>query len=251
MDTKGFFEFINVIYTYDKGKSVVDSLCNGKIRYSSFTSKMFRKRKAFESSVFTCCLENPNFIEQLLIYENRFKKSLEGYAQSHWFDVEYDRLQQPREYFTRKYHEVRRRQIELALAYIEKVRNPQSTNPSFSDNSSKEKVAPYFEGFTSEEVTKLFDFLVEKRYLLNPSKDDFLYYFGGGNGNQPAATLEWNMSKKKNSLAFLIGTLFKGDRNFWDKAELIFGTTGLKGLYHGKRESERSEHEIVKFVVDL
>ena len=221
MNTKGLFEFINVIYTYDKGKSVVDSLCNGKIRYSSFTSKMFRKRKAFEASVFTCCLENPNFIEQLLIYENRFKKSLEGYAQSHWFDVEYDRLQQPREYFTRKYHEVRKRQIELALVYIEKVKNPKLTDSCTTiETTSVEPEIPHFEGHSVEVIERVFEYLMSKKCLdCNTQKEDFVYYFTGM-GEVPTNRLRW--CSKKKYIPMFVEELYRNDIRKWEKTTYIF-----------------------------
>ena len=41
-------------------------------------------------------MENDNFKEQLLIYENEFKQSIENYANSHWFDVEYDITKHPK-----------------------------------------------------------------------------------------------------------------------------------------------------------
>lgn len=246
MDTKGLFDFINVIYTNDKGKALIESLCKGKVRYRSFTQQMFSKRRAFEKSVFTCCLENPKFMEELLIYENRFKQSLEGYSKSSWFDVEYNRLDQPREFFTRKFHEVRRRQIELALEYIEKVKNPQLTNNNDSMGMERQ---PYYEGFSEDEINSLFDFLMERRYLdCETLREDFIYYFTG-KGEQPQNILKWCQSNVQ--LAILIGTLCDKDDKLWAKAERIFGIAHLKSSYNNAPESTMNKSEIRSFVKDL
>ena len=90
MNTKGFFDFYNTIYTYDKGQSVINALRYRKMTFSHWAEGLFKKRKNCEACIFTCFLENDKFKEQLVMYENRFKKSLSGYARSRRFDVEYD-----------------------------------------------------------------------------------------------------------------------------------------------------------------
>ena len=220
MNTKGLFDFYNVIYTYDKGDSVIKALCSGKMRFSRWVDSMFKKRKAFEACVFTCYLENDKFKEQLLIYENRFKQSLEGYVKSKWFDEEFDRKQNPCEFFTRKYHEVRKRQIELALEYIEKVKNPRTTNLSVQSETSVENVVPHFEGYSTEVITDVFEYLIDIKYLdAHTSKEDFLYYFTG-EGEIPTNRLKWRANKV--DTAIFVETLFGKSKKRWDITAYIF-----------------------------
>lgn len=242
MNTKGLFDFYNVIYTYDKGDSVIKALCSGKMRFSRWADSMFKKRKAFEGSVFTCYLGNDKFMEQLLIYENRFKQSLDGYAKSNWFDTEYDRKQNPREFFTRKYHEVRKRQIELALVYIDKVRNPKNVQVQVEVERK-----PYYEGYSVEKITQLFDFLIKKGFLdCNTSKDEFIYYFTGV-GEQPTNTLKWCRANVQ--LAILIGKLFDTDGKKWHKAEQIFGITHLKSSFFNASDKTFDKSEVNAFII--
>lgn len=250
MNTKGFFDFYNTIYTYDKGKTVINALRNRKITFSHWAESMFKKRKNCEACIFTCFLENDKFKEQLVIYENRFKKSLSGYARSNRFSVEYDIKKNPRKFFERKYHEVRKRQIELILEYIEKVKNPNSTNPIASAEASVDNRPPHYTYTNIDKTILLFNFLVEKGYLLNPSQNDFVYYMTG-EGEHPTSCLRWNMSKKKFTLSIFIKKMFGDEVNFWDTAEKIFGVKGLKTLYGSWKSRGEKPHEIIDFVLKL
>lgn len=251
MNTKGLFEFINVIYTYDKGQSVVDALCRRKLRFSRWAESMFKKRKAFEACVFTCNMDNKDFKTQLLIHENRFKESLEGYAKSKWFDEVYDRKKQPQEFFMQKYHEVRKKQIELALAYIEKIKNPNITTLIESNEGSVEKAVPHFEGYSVQKITELYNFLIERGYLdAHTPEDDFIYYFTG-EGKVPASCLKWCKTKNKNTLSLFVKNLVGDQAHFWEKSEKIFGVTGLKGSYYQMGEDKIRTHELTDFIVDL
>ena len=249
MNTKGLFEFINVIYTYDKGQSVVDALCRRKLRFSCWVESMFKKRKAFEACVFTCNMENKDFKTQLLIHENRFKESLEGYAKSKWFDEVYDRKKQPQEFFMQKYHEVRKRQIELALAYIEKIKNPNITTLIESNEGSVEKAVPHFEGYSVQKITELYNFLIGRGYLdAHTPKDDFIYYFTG-EGNVPTNGMKW--VGKNVDLSILITLLFgHNDERRWKKSEEIFDKKYLRSSYSNIR-FDIDKTEIACFVKNL
>lgn len=250
MKTDGFFAFYNALYTGDNGNEVINALRYRKITLEKWKKDIFKKRRDCEACIFTCFLENDKFKEQLVIYENEFKQSIENYANSHWFDVEYDITKHPRKHLARRYHEIRKRQIELVLKYIEKVKNPNSANPIGSAEASVDNRPPYFKGGTVEEMTMLFDYLVTNRYLLETSKENFIYYFTG-EGEPPTSCLQWNMDKKKNTLSILIATMFKGEKDFWDKAERIFGVKGLKGSYYGWVNQGNNTHEIIDFIADL
>ena len=118
MNTRGFFDFYYALYA----KGGDDVVINTMYRKQGGVRKLFfditKKREACEACIFTCFLENDKFKEQLVIYENEFKQSIENYAHSHWFDVEYDITKHPRKHLARRYHEIRKRQIELVLKYI-------------------------------------------------------------------------------------------------------------------------------------
>lgn len=58
MNTKGFFEFYNTIYTYDKGKTVINALRNRKMTFNHWAEGMFKKRKNCEACIFTCPFES-------------------------------------------------------------------------------------------------------------------------------------------------------------------------------------------------
>jgi hypothetical protein len=220
MTTKGFFDFYNTIYTYDKGQSVINALRYRKMTFSHWAEGLFKKRKNCEACIFTCFLENDKFKEQLVMYENRFKKSLSGYARSRRFDVEYDIKKNPRKFFERKYHEVRKRQIELILEYIEKVKNPNSTNPIASAEASVDNRPPHFEGRTVEKMTKVFEYLISKGHLDgNTAKEDFIYYFTG-EGEIPSVKLKWRTAKI--NTAIFIETLFGEAKKKWDITSYIF-----------------------------
>ena len=111
----------------------------------------------------------------MVIYENEFKQSIENYAHSHWFDVECDITKHPRKHLARRYHEIRKRQIELVLKYIEKVRNPKITNLSVSAEPSVDNRPTHYTYTNIDKRITLFNYLVEKGYLLNPSRNDFVY----------------------------------------------------------------------------
>ena len=250
MDTRGFFDFYYALYA----KGGDDVAINTMYRKQGGVRKLFfditKKREACEACIFTCFLENDNFKEQLLIYENEFKQSIENYKTSRWFNDDFGKEEKSPDYYARKYHEIRKRQIELILKYIEKVKNPNSTNPIGSAEASVDNRPPYFKGGTVEEMTMLFDYLVTNRYLLETSKENFIYYFTG-EGEPPTSCLQWNMDKKKNTLSILIATMFKGEKDFWDKAERIFGVKGLKGSYYGWVNQGNKTHEIIDFIADL
>ena len=123
-------------------------------------------------------MENDKFKEQLVIYENEFKQSIGNYAHSHWFDVEYDITKHPRKHLARRYHEIRKRQIELVLKYIEKVRNPKITNLSVSAEPSVDNRPTHYTYTNIDKTITLFNYLVEKGYLLNPSQNDFVHIRG-------------------------------------------------------------------------
>lgn len=250
MNTDRFFAFYNALYTGDNGNEVINALRYRKITLEKWKKDIFKKRRDCEACIFTCFLENDKFKEQLVIYENEFKQSIENYANSHWFDVEYDITKHPRKHLARRYHEIRKRQIELVLKYIEKVRNPNSTNPITSAEASVDNRPPHYTYTNIDKTILLFNFLVEKGYLLNPSQNDFVYYMTG-EGEHPTSCLRWNMSKKKFTLSIFIKKMFGDEVNFWDTAEKIFGVKGLKTLYGSWKSRGEKPHEIIDFVLKL
>ena len=90
MNTRAFFDFYYALYA----KGGDDVVINTMYRKQGGVRKLFfditKKREACEACIFTCFLENDNFKEQLLIYENEFKQSIERYKTSHWFDDDFD-----------------------------------------------------------------------------------------------------------------------------------------------------------------
>ena len=220
MKTDGFFAFYNALYTGDNGNEVINALRYRKITLEKWKKDIFKKRRDCEACIFTCFLENDKFKEQLVIYENEFKQSIENYAHSHWFDVEYDITKHPRKHLARRYHEIRKRQIELVLKYIEKVRNPKITNPIASTEASVDNRPPHFEGHTVEKMTKVFEYLISKGHLDgNTAKEDFIYYFTG-EGEIPSVKLKWRTAKI--NTAIFIETLFCEVQKKWHITSYIF-----------------------------
>ena len=109
---------------------------------------------------------------------------------------------------------------------------------------------PHYTYTKIDDIITLFNYLVEKGYLLNPSQNDFVYYMTG-EGESPTSCLQWNMSKKKYTLSIFIKKMFGDEVNFWDNAEKIFGVKGLKGSYNGWKNQGNTTHEIAEFVLDL
>ncbi len=250
MNTRAFFDFYYALYA----KGGDDVVINTMYRKQGGVRKLFfditKKREACEACIFTCFLENDNFKEQLLIYENEFKQSIERYKTSHWFDDDFGKEEKSHDYYARKYHEIRKRQIELILKYIEKVKNPNSTNPIGLAEASVDNRPPHYTYTNIDKTILLFNFLVEKGYLLNPSQNDFVYYMTG-EGEHPTSCLRWNMSKKKFTLSIFIKKMFGDEVNFWDTAEKIFGVKGLKTLYGSWKSRGEKPHEIIDFVLKL
>ena len=115
MKTDGFFAFYNALYTGDNGNEVINALRFRKITLEKWKKDIFKKRRDCEACIFTCFLENDKFKEQLVIYENEFKQSIENYKTSRWFNDDFGKEEKSPDYYARKYHEIRKRQIELIL----------------------------------------------------------------------------------------------------------------------------------------
>lgn len=251
MNTKGFFDFYYALYAKGGDDVVINSMFRRKGGVRKLFFDITKKREVCEACIFTCFLENDKFKEQLLIYENEFKQSIERYKTSHWFDDDFGKEEKSHDYYARKYHEIRKRQIELVLKYIEKVRNPKITNLSVSAEPSVDNRPPHYTYTKIDKTITLFNYLVEKGYLLNPSQNDFVYYMTG-EGEFPISCLQWNMSKKKYTLSIFIKKMFGDEVDFWDKAEKIFGVKGLKGSYGGwKNQGCKTAQELVAFITDL
>ncbi len=251
MNTKGFFEFYYALYAKGGDDVVINSMFRRKGGVRKFFFDITKKREVCEACIFTCFLENDKFKEQLLIYENEFRQSIENYKTSHWFNDDFGKEKKTLEYYARKYHEIRKRQIELVLKYIEKVRNPKITNLSVSAEPSVDNRATHYTYTNIDKTITLFNYLVEKGYLLNPSQNDFVYYVTG-EGEPPISCLQWNMSKKKYTLSIFIREMFGDEVCFWDKAEKIFGVKGLKGSYGGwKNQGSKTAQELVAFITHL
>ncbi|MBQ8337093.1 MAG: hypothetical protein IJY44_06145 [Bacteroidaceae bacterium] len=242
MNDKKFFGFINAFNAQGGDKVVIKSLLAKKYSFWKWYCSVVKKREAFEECVFTCYLENDKFKEQLLIYENKFKETIERYKTSHWFASDFGQEEGTEDYYARKYHEVRKRQTELALAYIDKVRNPKNVQVQVEVERK-----PYYEGYSVEKITQLFDFLIKKGFLdCNTSKDEFIYYFTGV-GEQPINTLKWCRTNVQ--LAILIGKLFDTDEKKWHKAEQIFGITHLKSSFFNASDKTFDKSEVNAFII--
>jgi hypothetical protein len=229
MNTDGFFAFYNALYTGDNGNEVINALRYRKITLEKWKKDIFKKRRDCEACIFTCFLENDKFKEQLVIYENEFKQSIENYANSHWFDVEYDITKHPRKHLARRYHEIRKRQIELVLKYIEKVRNPKITNLSVSAEPSVDNRPTHYTYTNIDKTITLFNYLVEKGYLLNPSQNDFVYYMTGKGDKLPQKGLCW--LKTNVDLSLFIDAFFSNHTKKWHFGEMIFGRKRLASAF--------------------
>lgn len=242
MDTKGFFDFYYALYAKGGDDVVINSMFRRKGGVRKLFFDITKKREVCEACIFTCFLENDKFKEQLLIYENEFRQSIENYKTSHWFNEDFGKEEKTLEYYARKYHEIRKRQIKLVLKYIDKVRNPKNVQVQVE----VERKA-YYEGYSVEKITQLFDFLIKKGYLdCNTSKDEFIYYFTGV-GEQPTNTLKW--CRENVQLAILIGKLFDTDEKKWHKAEQIFGITHLKSSFFNASDKTFDKSEVNAFII--
>lgn len=242
MDTKGFFDFYYALYAKGGDDVVINSMFRRKGGVRKLFFDITKKREVCEACIFTCFLENDKFKEQLLIYENIFKETIERYKTSHWFNEDFGKEEKTLEYYARKYHEIRKRQIELVLKYIDKVRNPKNVQVQVEVERK-----PYYEGYSVEKITQLFDFLIKKGYLdCNTSKDEFIYYFTGV-GEQPTNTLKWCRANVQ--LAILIGKLFDTDEKKWHKAEQIFGITHLKSSFFNASDKTFDKSEVNAFII--
>ncbi|MBR3608648.1 MAG: hypothetical protein IKL50_02035 [Bacteroidales bacterium] len=242
MDTKGFFDFYYALYAKGGDDVVINSMFRRKGGVRKLFFDITKKREVCEACIFTCFLENDKFKEQLLIYENIFKETIERYKTSHWFAPDFGQEEGTEDYYARKYHEIRKRQIELVLKYIDKVRNPKNVQVQVEVERK-----PYYEGYSVEKITQLFDFLIKKGYLdCNTSKDEFIYYFTGV-GEQPTNTLKWCRANVQ--LAILIGKLFDTDEKKWHKAEQIFGITHLKSSFFNASDKTFDKSEVNAFII--
>lgn len=252
MDTKGFFDFYYALYAKGGDDVVINSMFRRKGGVRKLFFDITKKREVCEACIFTCFLENDKFKEQLLIYENIFKETIERYKTSHWFNEDFGKEEKTLEYYARKYHEIRKRQIELVLKFIEKVKNPRITNPTVSSELCVENVTPHFEGYSVETMTAVFEYLISNRYLdAHTSKEDFIYYFTG-EGEIPTNRLKW-CAKKVYSTIF-IETLFGEVKNKWDITSYIFDEIkDYSNIYSKKFRTgfTDKESEFVKVLKDI
>lgn len=216
MDTRPFFSFIDAVYAFNGQKRTVDALRSGKLRFGKWVESMSKKRRAFEACAFTCCAESPDFREQLTIYYDKLKTSVDNYEKSHWFDNQYDIKTQKREFFEQKYHEVRRKEITIAYNYLTAL---MGKTKSTSDNEMH-----YTEEYTIEQLNSIFDYLIEHKHLDPLTKrEDFIYYFSG-KGEKPLMPLRW-IGTKINAAFFI--DIFSNDTKKWKKSQIVFGFTRL------------------------
>lgn len=217
MDTRPFFSFIDAVYAFNGQKRTVDALCSGKLRFGKWAESMSNKRRAFEACAFTCCAESPDFREQLTIYYDRLKTSMENYEKSRWFDNQYDIKTQKREFFEQKYHEVRRKEITIAYNYLTALMG-KATSTNYDESH-------YIDIYTIEQLNTIFDYLIENKHLDPKAKrEDFIYYFSG-KGEIPLMPLRW-IGTKINA-AFFIEAFYDKDAKKWKKAERVLGFTRL------------------------
>lgn len=220
MNTKGFFEFYYALYAKGGDDVVINSMFRRKGGVRKLFFDITKKREVCEACIFTCFLENDKSKEQLLIYENEFRRSIENYKTSHWFNDDFGKEEKTLDYYARKYHEIRKRQIELILKFIEKVKNPRIKNPTVSSELCVENVTPHFEGYSVETMTAVFEYLISNRYLdAHTSKEDFIYYFTG-EGEIPTNRLKWRAYKV--DTAIFVETLFGKSKKRWDITAYIF-----------------------------
>ena len=235
MDTRPLFNFIDTIYAFNGQKRTVDAFCSGKLRFGKWAESLSNKRRAFEACVFTCCAESPDFREQLIIYYDKLKTSVENYEKSHWFDNLYDIKTHKHEFFEQKYHEVRRKEITIAYNYLTAL---MGKTTSINDSESH-----YIDIYSIEQLNTIFNYLIENKQLdPNSKREDFIYYFSG-KGDKPHLPLRW-IGTKINA-AFFIEAFYDDDIKKWKKAQVVFGFTRLNNslscLSYGDRQNPFGE----------
>lgn len=230
MDTRPFFNFIDAVYAFNGQKRTVDAFCSGKLRFGKWAESISNKRRAFEACAFSCCAESSDFREQLTIYYDRLKTSVDNYEKSRWFSNQYDIKTQKREFFEQKYHEVRRKEISIACDYLTALIG--KTNNTCDDE------AHYKDIYTPQQLDIIFDYLIDNEYLdPKTQREDFVYYFSG-RGEKPNVGLRW-IGTKINA-AFFIETFYIDDAKKWKKSQLIFGFTRLNNSLSSLSYSDKT-----------
>lgn len=228
MGTSAIFDFIDgFVFTYGQGEEFIDALFNGEMSYDDFAKMASEKRKAFDASVFECC-ENDRLFKSLeLIYE-RLKPIANHYSHfPYWKDYgeidtnHIDEILKGRELCEKKYHEIRGREIILAVTSLEKLLKVNG----YSSVNDKEEVKccyVHFEKtYNNRQLEHTFNYLMQNGYLYSDSKlEDFVFYFSG-KGNVPICNLKWVGTLT--DLALFIFSLFPNEEKKWEKTKLIFG----------------------------
>lgn len=214
MDTRAFFRFIDSVYAFNGHYRTVEAMYNGKLKLGEWKKRIGDKRRGFEACVFTCCAENKEFKEQLYIYIDRFKTSLDNYEKSGWFENQFDINTEKRKFLEQKYHETRRKEIALAYKYLVSILNKEV------DSDIKEE-SHYQDIYSIDQLEIIRKYLINNKYLhKDTSTEDFVYYFSG-KGDKPQKPLQW--IGYKIDAAFFIDTFYNKETKKWKKAQQVFG----------------------------
>lgn len=221
MDTRNFFKFINAIY--NGRHRTIKALCNNDISVEQWKRIIAYKRKKFEECTFTCYINSQEFREKVNIFHNKFKCTLEDYEQNYRFGIAFDINTDKWKYFSQKYHTIRKEEITLACKFLDELLNNKTTN--LTNHKTLDESFHYNLDYNEKQFNYVYDFLINGKFLnTNTTLEDFIYYFSG-KGNKAQNGLKWEGSKV--NLALFINELCNTEGKKWEKAQNIFGVSGL------------------------
>ena len=228
MDTSAIFDFIDsFVYTRDKGTKPLGALISGEMTLDDFEDFAVQKRKAFDACVFQC-LENDRLFAGLSTVYDRLSSLAHRYSELP-FGKDYgnvddldEKLKGSDEYFRKKYHEIRGREIILAVKSLEKLLGINSQVQVLNECEQKDVIQTFSDRYNNEQLQGIFNYLIENTYLHSETDfNDFVYYFSDGKGELPKNHLKW--CRNNTELALFICNTFPNEDMIWEKTKKIFG----------------------------
>ena len=208
-------DFYNVIWTFDKGQKIIDSINKGEFTLEQYEEMLYNKRQAFDECLIDSVFKKVNigFLYQII---NRLDSVLcKDYSD---FDFSKDDIET-------KCHYIRYKQLAFAVNHSKDLLGLDEI-PSKDDGTDEElkqmylsKTNVYYMNKSDEELKEIYD-EIKDEYLSRDSSFEQFRYCMTGQG-KPTARISW--VGQKDTLAYFIETFFEDDGRKWKKSEGVFG----------------------------
>ena len=217
-DTKGnpISDFYNVIWTFDKGQKIIDSINKGEFTLEQYEEMLYNKRQAFDECLIDSVFKKVNIGFLYNVINRLYNVLCKDYSD---FDFSKDDIET-------KCHYIRYKQLAFAVNHSKDILGGLDEIPSKDDGTDEElkqmylsKTNVYYMNKSDEELKEIYD-EIKDEYLSRDSSFEQFRYCMTGQG-KPTARISW--VGQKDTLAYFIETFFEDDGRKWKKSEGVFG----------------------------